>query len=53
VEHRRWWLAQWPEGAEHVLGLLAQDAQEAVHALDPDWPSAAASPVAHPAASTG
>lgn len=39
VEHRRWWLAQWPEGAEHVLGLLAQDAQEAVHAVEPGWPS--------------
>lgn len=38
VEHRRWWLEHWPEGAEHVLGLLAQDAQEAVHAVDPDWP---------------
>ena len=38
VAHRRWWLAQWPEGGEHVLGLLAQDAQEAVHALDPNWP---------------
>ena len=38
VEHRRWWLEQWPDGAEHVLGLLAQDAQEAVHAVDPDWP---------------
>ena len=37
-EHRRWWLEQWPEGAEHVLGLLAQDAQEAVHAVDPEWP---------------
>ena len=36
--HRRWWLEQWPAGAEHVLGLLAQDAQEAVHATDPDWP---------------
>jgi hypothetical protein len=39
VEHRRWWLAQWPEGAEHVLGLLAQDAQEAVHDVDPGWPA--------------
>ncbi|MEX2289814.1 MAG: hypothetical protein WD794_05740 [Mycobacteriales bacterium] len=38
AEHRRWWLSQWPEGAEHVLGLLAQDAQEAVHAVDPGWP---------------
>ena len=39
VSHRRWWLAQWPQGAEHVLGLLAQDAQEAVHAVDPGWPA--------------
>jgi hypothetical protein len=38
VEHRRWWLEQWPQGADHVLGLLAQDAQEAVQALDADWP---------------
>jgi hypothetical protein len=38
AERRRWWLSQWPAGAEHVLGLLAQDAQEAVHAVDPDWP---------------
>lgn len=38
LEHRRWWLAQWPAGGEHVLGLLAQDVQEAVHASDPDWP---------------
>ncbi len=36
--HRRWWLAQWPEGAELVLGLLAQDVQEAVHEIDPQWP---------------
>ena len=39
VAHRRWWLSQWPEGAEHVLGLLAQDAQEVVHAVDPGWPA--------------
>ena len=39
LEYRGWWLAQWPDGAEHVLGLLAQDVQEAVHAdHDPDWP---------------
>lgn len=38
VEHRRWWLAEWPEGADYVLGLLAQDLQEAVHAEQPDWP---------------
>lgn len=39
VEHRRWWLAQWPDGAAYVVGLLAQDVQEAVHARDPLWPA--------------
>ena len=39
VEHRAWWLAQWPDGAPHVLGLLAQDVQEAVHEDDPLWPT--------------
>jgi hypothetical protein len=40
VEGRRWWLAQWPDGAPHVLGLLAQDVQEAVHdTLDRTWPA--------------
>ena len=38
VEHRRWWLAQWEPGAPHVLGLVAQDVQEAVHVRDPLWP---------------
>ena len=38
VAHRRWWLEQWPAGAPHVLGLVAQDVQEAVHATDPHWP---------------
>ena len=38
LPHRRWWLSQWPDGAPHVLGLLAQDVQEAVHASDPLWP---------------
>jgi hypothetical protein len=36
--YRRWWLEQWPEGAPHVLGLLAQDIQEAMHESDPLWP---------------
>ena len=39
VAHRGWWLEQWPEGAPHVLGLVAQDVQEAVHLRDPLWPS--------------
>ena len=39
VEERAWWLSQWEEGAAYVLGLLAQDVQESVHADDPDWPA--------------
>lgn len=40
VDHRRWWLEQWPDGAELVLCLLAQDVQEAVHeAAGPLWPA--------------
>jgi hypothetical protein len=38
LEHRRWWLQQWPQGAPLVLGLLAQDVQDAVHMEQPDWP---------------
>jgi hypothetical protein len=39
VEGRRWWVDQWPDGAAHVLCLLAQDVQEAVHETrDPLWP---------------
>ena len=39
VAHRAWWLGQWADGAPHVLGLLAQDVQEAVHGTDPLWPA--------------
>ena len=38
VAHRTWWLSQWEDGAPHVLGLLAQDVQEAVAERDPLWP---------------
>ncbi len=39
LPYRQWWVAQWPEGAPHLLCLLAQDVQEAVHAeRDPSWP---------------
>jgi hypothetical protein len=40
VEGRRWWLAEWPDGAPHVLCLLAQDVQELVQETsDPLWPA--------------
>ena len=39
VAARRWWVEQWPAGAPHVPGLLAQDVQEAVHETgDRGWP---------------
>lgn len=38
VEQRAWWLREWEAGATYVLGLLAQDVQEAVHVNDPTWP---------------
>ncbi|MDT0305466.1 hypothetical protein RM780_00605 [Streptomyces sp. DSM 44917] len=38
VAHRRWWCAQWPEGAAYVAGLLAQDMQDALLARVGRWP---------------
>lgn len=38
VQHRRWWVEQWPDGAQFLTCLLAQDVQEAVQELDPTWP---------------
>ncbi len=38
AESRAWWLREWEAGAPYVLGLLAQDVQEAVHDDDPSWP---------------
>jgi hypothetical protein len=28
VTERRWWVEQWPDGAEYVAGQVAQDVQE-------------------------
>jgi hypothetical protein len=40
VAGRRWWLAEWPDGAPHVLCLLAQDVQELVQESDDAlWPA--------------
>ncbi|WP_280689787.1 hypothetical protein [Kitasatospora sp. GAS204B] len=38
VTHRRWWLEQWPDGAEFVLGLVAQDVQDALLEAYGRWP---------------
>ncbi|MFC8534451.1 hypothetical protein ACFUJY_10930 [Streptomyces sp. NPDC057249] len=38
VTHRRWWVEQWPEGAEFVTGLVAQDVQDALLERYGRWP---------------
>ncbi|WP_030268839.1 hypothetical protein [Streptomyces sp. NRRL B-24484] len=38
VTHRRWWLEQWPDGTEFVLGLVAQDVQDALLEAYGRWP---------------
>ncbi len=35
---RRWWVEQWPEGAEFVAGLVAQDVQDALLERYGRWP---------------
>jgi len=30
IAQRRWWVQQWPDGAEFLLGLVAQDVQDAL-----------------------
>ncbi|MBT2385452.1 hypothetical protein J7E86_18110 [Streptomyces sp. ISL-11] len=38
VAHRRWWVEQWPEGAAYVVGLIAQDVQDALLERHGRWP---------------
>lgn len=38
VTHRRWWVEQWPQGAEFVAGLVAQDVQDALLERYGRWP---------------
>ncbi|MET9219624.1 hypothetical protein ABZX65_12805 [Streptomyces sp. NPDC003300] len=38
VSKRRWWLEQWPDGAEYIPGLLAQDVQDALLERYGRWP---------------
>ncbi|SEN06600.1 hypothetical protein [Actinacidiphila rubida] len=38
VSKRRWWLQQWPDGADFVTGLLAQDVQDALMEAYGRWP---------------
>ncbi|NUS17582.1 MAG: hypothetical protein HOY69_40350 [Streptomyces sp.] len=38
VAQRRWWLGQWPDGADFVPGLVAQDVQDALMETYGRWP---------------
>ena len=38
VSQRRWWVEQWPDGAEFLLGLVAQDVQDALLEAYGRWP---------------
>ncbi len=42
VAQRRWWVEQWPDGAEFVAGLVAQDVQDALFERHGRWPVCAA-----------
>ncbi|MFF3765689.1 hypothetical protein ACFYYR_16600 [Streptomyces sp. NPDC001922] len=38
VVHRRWWVEQWPDGVAYVVGLIAQDVQDALLERYGRWP---------------
>ena len=38
VAQRAWWLEQWAEGREFVVGLVAQDVQDALLQRSGRWP---------------
>jgi hypothetical protein len=38
VSERGWWADQWPEGAQYVAGLVAQDVQDALFESGTRWP---------------
>lgn len=38
VTQRRWWVEQWPQGAEFVPGLVAQDVQDGLLERYGRWP---------------
>jgi hypothetical protein len=38
VAERRWWVEQWPDGAQFVAGLVAQDVQDALLERYGRWP---------------
>ncbi len=39
VTERRWWVEQWPEGADYVAGQVAQDVQDRLLDGGERWPA--------------
>jgi hypothetical protein len=48
VADRGWWLAQWAEGKDFVVGLVAQDVQDALLDARGRWPLCRACDVLEP-----
>ncbi|KAA1422893.1 hypothetical protein FE697_012165 [Mumia zhuanghuii] len=38
LSQRGWWVSQWPDGAPYVVGLVAQDVQDALLDAGSRWP---------------
>lgn len=38
VAQREWWLRQWPEGRDFIVGLVAQDVQDGLLETAGRWP---------------
>ncbi|MFD5147640.1 hypothetical protein [Streptomyces sp. NPDC058401] len=38
VTHRRWWVEEWPQGADFLAGLVAQDVKDALLEKYGRWP---------------
>ncbi len=45
---RGWWLAQWAEGRDFVVGLVAQDVQDALLETNGRWPLCQACEITEP-----
>ncbi|HEY0904602.1 MAG TPA: hypothetical protein VGE14_11995 [Marmoricola sp.] len=44
LAQRSWWLEQWPQGRDLVVGLVAQDVQDALLDRSGRWPLCSACP---------
>lgn len=39
VADRRWWVREWPEGADYVAAMVAQDVQDRLLETEGRWPT--------------